>query len=248
MREDFLQSLITAEENVETIEEVEAVEIFSISDIRNDFVSLHNIQPNCDKSIDTKLVTQFFETIVLTQKKADMIYETTKSQGETEFWSEQRIGTLTASNFYKICHLRESTNKGNTLKELLNYCPLPLEKQPAQFQWGHEKETSTIDLYIKKFQKKHKRWCVKRSGLVVNVSWLHLGASPDGIRYCEYCGKRILEVKSLFSKRSLPPHIAASEYIFKDSGRYFLKTQTRWYYQIQGELSTSGLKVADLII
>lgn len=48
-----------------------------------------------------------------------MINEKTKGQGETQLWSKQRVGRITASNFYKICHLREATNKDNTLKELL---------------------------------------------------------------------------------------------------------------------------------
>ena len=85
-------------------------------------------------------MSQFFEAISLTQEQADMINEKTKGQGETEFWVKQRVGTLTASNFYKIYHLRETTNRDNTLKELLNYCPLPPERTPVQFQWGHDKE------------------------------------------------------------------------------------------------------------
>lgn len=57
-----------------------------------------------------------------------------------------------------------------------------------------------------------------------------------------------MEIKSLFSKRNLPPHIAASEYIIKVNGKYQLKTETRCHYQIQGELATTCLKNADLII
>ena len=117
-----------------------------------------------------------------------------------------------------------------------------------QFQWGHDKEQAAIDLYIRKCQKKHQGLCVSKSGLVINTSWPHLGASPDGIRYCECCGKRVVEIKSLFSKRNLPPHIAASDYIIKVNGKYQLKTETRWHYQIQGELATTCLKNADLII
>ena len=148
--EDILQSFITLDENVGSVEQVMAVEIFSISDIRDNFVSLHNIQVSASESVDTQLVSQFFEAISLTQQQADMINEKTKDQGETEFWSKQRVGRLTASNYYKICHLRETTNKDNTLKELLNYCPLPPERTPVQFQWGHDKEQAAIDLLTKK--------------------------------------------------------------------------------------------------
>jgi len=45
-----------------------------------------------------------------------------------------------------------------------------------------------------------------------------------------------------------PYHIAAAEYITNVNGQYTLKTETQWYYQIQGELATTGCKVADLII
>ena len=45
-----------------------------------------------------------------------------------------------------------------------------------------------------------------------------------------------------------PHHIAAAEYITNVNGQYTLKTETQWYYQIQGELATTGCKVADLII
>ena len=242
--EEILQSFISADEHVDCVEEVEGVEIFTVSEIRDRFVS------ECGpiESADAEKVSQFFEEIAVTQKEADMICEKTKNQGQTDFWSKQRTGRLTGSNFYRICHLRENTNKDNILKELLNYHPLPPEKQPEQFRWGHEKENSALDLYLKKLQKKHKGLVICKGGLVVNVSWPHLGASPDGIRHCLCFAKRVIEVKSLFSKRSLPPHIAASEYVHKVNGKYHLKRETKWYYQIQGELATTGLLMADLII
>ena len=65
---DSLQSFITLDENIESIEEVEAVENLSISDIRDNFVSLHNIQVSAIESVDTQFVSQFFEAISLTQK------------------------------------------------------------------------------------------------------------------------------------------------------------------------------------
>lgn len=241
---DIVQSFISADEHVDCVEEVEAVEIFTVSEIRDRFVS----EWGPIESADAEQVSQFFEEIAVTQKQADMICEKRKNQGQTDFWSKQRTGRLTGSNFYEICHLRENTNKGNILKELLNCHPLPPEKQPEQFRWGHEKENSALDLYLKKLQKKHKGLVICKSGLVVNVSWPHLGASPDGIRHCLCCAKRVIEVKSLFTKRSLPPHIAASEYEYKVNGKYHLKTETKWHYQIQGELATTGLLMADLII
>jgi len=106
-------------------------------------------------------VSQFFEA----QEQADMINEKSKGQGETQLWSKHRVGRITASNFYKICHLRETTNKDNTLKELLNYCPLPPERTPVQFQWAHDKEQEAIDLYIKECQKSTKAYALVKVDL-----------------------------------------------------------------------------------
>ena len=79
--EDILQSFITLDENIDSVEEVEAIEIFSIYDIRDNFVSLHNIQVSASESVDTQLVSQFFEAISLTQEQADMINEKPRAKG-----------------------------------------------------------------------------------------------------------------------------------------------------------------------
>jgi len=55
--------------------------------------------------------------------------------------------------FLQDCHLKESPSPENTLKGLLGYCPLPPERQPILFAWGHEKEESAVDLYCKKTEK-----------------------------------------------------------------------------------------------
>lgn len=130
----------------------------------------------------------------------------------------------------------------------MGYCPLPAEKQPIQFEWGHEKESAAISLYKKKMEKKHSHLSISQSGLVINPLWPNIGASPDGFRYCRCCGKTAIKVKSLYAKHSLLPHVAAQEFVYKDKEVFCLKKETRWYYQIQGELAVTKLNNADLIV
>ena len=80
--EGTLQSYITCDENVETVKEVKAVEIFSISNIRDNFFSLHNIHISAVELVDPQLVSRFFEAISITQEQADMINEKTKGKGK----------------------------------------------------------------------------------------------------------------------------------------------------------------------
>lgn len=101
-----------------------------------------------------------------------MICLKTIDQGNSKFWYDQRSGRITASNFYSVCHMRESTEKSNIAKLLKNYWPM--EHVPEQLQWGHEKEIAASELYLKKN-------CLVESGLIVNQKWPFLGASPDRI-------------------------------------------------------------------
>lgn len=59
----------------------------------------------------------------------------------------------------------------------------------------------------------------------------------------------MVEVKSLYSKRLLMPHIAAVEYIYKGNGTHRLKKETKWNYQIQGEMafSNKGILIVEVL-
>lgn len=248
INEEELAEIISKGNTVEHEEEVLAEEINTIIEIRDLFLSSKGIENISNNDITDELCKEFREFIAITQNQALMIFDKTINQGNTDFWINQRRGRLTGSNFYRICHLKESTNKANILKDLMGYCPLPPEKSPIQFEWGHEKEDAAINLYKKKMDKKHKHLSISQCGLVINPSWPHIGASPDGFRYCKCCGKTVIEVKSLYAKRSLLPHVAAQEYVYKENGEFHLKKETRWYYQIQGELAVTKLNDADLVV
>ena len=76
----------------------------------------------------------------------------------------------------------------------MNYCPLSGDNTPQQLSWGHDKEVVAVKGYIKKFNSKHKGMEVFHSGLFIDNQHPYLG------------------VKSIFSKRNLPPHVAAASY------------------------------------
>lgn len=98
--------------------------------------------------------------------------------------------------------MKETTNSKNTVKLLMNYCPLSVDSTPHQFSWGHKKEIVAIKEYIKKHRTKQRGLEVFQSGLIVDKQYSYLGASPDRIQVCKCCTKTLLEVKSIFSKRN----------------------------------------------
>ena len=73
--------------------------------------------------------------------------------------------------------MRESTEKSNIVKLLMNYCPM--EHVPEQLQWGHEKEIAASELYLKNISKKHNKVSLVQSGLIrelMNRRLSHHGA------------------------------------------------------------------------
>ena len=77
-----------------------------------------------DAYCSDELVESFMHFLCIDQRQSDIIYSKTVRQGNSQFWFDQRAGRITASKFYKVCHMRETTDKTNTVKHLMNYCPM----------------------------------------------------------------------------------------------------------------------------
>ena len=95
-------------------EETTAVEVNTIAKLRDAFLMSKGFDGS--EAFDVTHSSEFQNFLKIDQDQAAMIFEKTKSQGNCDFWMEQRYGRITGSNFYRICHLKESTNKDNTLK------------------------------------------------------------------------------------------------------------------------------------
>ena len=83
---------------------------------------------------------------------------------------------------------------------------------------------------------------VQDSGLHINPSFPHLGASPDGIVQCECCGNGVLEIKCPYNAREHSISDAVLEGIidFLDitpHGNIALKQSHQYYYQIQAQIA-----------
>ena len=120
--EEEIRTLISDDLNVSKQESVQSVYVYSMSDYAKVFVSVYieKVTPTVSK----ELATEFLESITFNEEQAEMINKKTVNQSQSQFWFDQRVGTITASSFYTVCHLRESTDKRNTVKHLMNYCPI----------------------------------------------------------------------------------------------------------------------------
>ncbi|KXJ12152.1 hypothetical protein AC249_AIPGENE28621 [Exaiptasia diaphana] len=235
---------ISNDNNVEVNETVDMVYIYTMEDYANIFKCESNLEIGSDCS--NEVVDSFVNFLSIDGNQCDVICTKTIQQGNTEFWYSQRTGRITASNFHKICHMKDTTDKTKTIEMLMNY--YKMASVPEPLQWGHEKEIAASELYVKKLSRTHKCLHVVESGLVINPKWPYLGASPDRIRKCECHGQVLVECKSMFAKRNLLPKVAAQANLEQKNNGFLLKPSCSWYYQIQGQMAITGIHTCDLVI
>ncbi|XP_078355836.1 uncharacterized protein LOC144640614 [Oculina patagonica] len=237
--------------NVQHWEQVDDnVTLHTVIELGEMFVNEKEMDLKKPEDLTEESCKEFIHFIQFGKEQRDMLHDKTIGQVTNSLWMQHRAGRITASNVYKICHLRDSTDPKATIKLLMNYHPTVQENMPAPLEWGHLKEVSAKELYLKKMSSKHGDFTMMECGLAVSEEQPFLGASPDGFCYCSCCGKRLVEVKSIYSKKNLKPSIAAGDKIIYDSERskWILKKETTWYYQVQCQMAVTKIHVTDLVI
>ena len=134
--------------------------MYTLKEYADIFKSENNI--GSEELCSDETVQTFMDFLSIDEKQCNIICTKTVQQANSQFWFDQRSGRIKASNFYKVCHMRETTDKTNTVKLLMNYCPL--EHIPEQLGGGggggHVKEISASEVYFKKLSSKHQELTV----------------------------------------------------------------------------------------
>ena len=203
----------------ERYETVENVAVYTMAEYSDIFKCENAIN---SEEVSYQTVQSFMDFFSMNESHCDIICAKSVYQGNSHFWFNQCAVRITASNFYKVCRMKETTHKTNTVK-LMNYCPI--EHIPEQLEWGHQELS------------------VAESGLVIYQRGPFLGARPGRIP-----SWKLVECKSLFSKRNLLPGTAASEKLIKTTRGFQVREETSWYYQIQGQMAITGIHHTDLLL
>ena len=109
-----------------------------------------------------------------------------------------------------------------------------------QTTYGCKHESQAKEKYFKSTIKDHSKLEVIDSGLVLNPKWPHIGASPDGIVWCECCGRGALEIKCPYCHQGESIDKAATHdkkfCLKKIDGSLSLDKTHAYYYQVQTQM------------
>ena len=101
----------------------------------NDYAKVF-VSVNTEKVMPTvskELAIEFLESIPFNEEQAEMINKKTVYQSQSQFWFDQRAGRITAFSFYTVCHLRESTDRRNTINPFAPEPPVTARADPGPF-------------------------------------------------------------------------------------------------------------------
>lgn len=171
----------------------------------------------------------------------DKINLDTRLQSKSKAWFSYRSGRITASKVKDVCSVKSYDSNIGLIKSICY--PLANSFKNKVTEWGITHETDGKLFYMDKLKNNHTNVSVNSCGLIINPKFPFLGASPDGIIYCDCCGKGCLEIK-------FPYSLTQGRYL--DSLNYLsngkLQTKSQYFYQIQTQLLLSEVKYGDFVI
>ena len=106
--------------------------------------------------------------------------------------------------------------------------------------------------YFELMGKVHKKLIVIQSELILDPIYPFLGATPDGLVYCEYCQSGVLEIKCPYSCKDKTFTDAAQQTSFclqeNEDGSLKLKQHHYYYYQIQMQMMPCHVEYGEFVV
>lgn len=168
----------------------------------------------------------------------------TRGQSSNTLWKQERAFRITASNFGRVCKIKESTNPEKLVKNIL-YTTF---KGNEATRYGQEHEPVAIQDF-----EDITGYNVSSCGFFIGKeNEYFLGASPDGI--IENDPDSILEIKCphVLKNATLEDAVKNKKVTFllfnEVKGEFELKKNHDYHYQIQGQLHITGKKYCYFVV
>eukprot|EP00112_Aurelia_sp_Birch-Aquarium-sp1_P023692 Seg7145.1 transcript_id=Seg7145.1/GoldUCD/mRNA.D3Y31 product="hypothetical protein" protein_id=Seg7145.1/GoldUCD/D3Y31 len=197
------------------------------------------------KVLIEKLTSDFIRRLKIGDQEIEIAEQATREQADCFEWKNLRQGMITASNAnkYSIELMKIGRNRTDTtLSKFMSFSHVfqDLSKVPS-VKWGCDYEKDAQKEFTAVEGINHLNFLVKNCGLFISKGYPFLGASPDGIVYCDCCPFRCVEIKCPYSIREEDPCdldvLAKVGFIDIVGGVLCLKKSHGYYAQAQMQMA-----------
>ena len=182
--------------------------------------------------------------ISVTTAQVEYVLNDTEAQSKSKLWFAMRVGRVTASNFYAVCHTRLERPALSILRSI---CTSDRSFTSAATNWGKEHESTAREQYTFSQTLVHDNFTCSENGLFLSTDYPMFGATPDGVVSCECCGNGILEIKCPFTLQSKSMN-DLEWLVIDDDGEFRLKRSHKYFYQVQMQLFVSKRLYCDFVV
>lgn len=164
----------------------------------------------------------------------------TRKQSSNSHWHKERSVRITASNFGRVCKMRNTTSTANSVKYIL----YPSDIKTKALEYGSSNEKHAIKAFENQYG-----LIVEECGLFVDFEFPYLAASPDGL----IGTADIIEVKCPYAARDMTVAEGVRQKVIDfcvidDEGQIRLKKSHKYMYQIQGQLRMTQRETCNFFI
>lgn len=188
-----------------------------------------------------------YKSLNVTSEQANNVQIATRQQSKTKLWHKFRAGRVTASKARSVVKTNISLPSKTLIKSI---CYPDLMKFSTQAtRWGCDNESTAKSEFKEKMMAFHENFTVDDCGFFIDPNNFYIGASPDAIVSCDCCGSFLLEVKCPFSAKECSIYEQQLQYLERrDDGRFFLKKDHPYYFQVQTQLGVTGKDMCYFVV
>ncbi len=186
--------------------------------------------------------------ITVSAETVDYISQVTRKQSAFPIWHEMRTGRITASVAHDVLHTKMSKPAKSLILKICQESKTTTSKVPS-LRWGNDHEKVALEEYCLILHTEHSKYEIKECGLKLYQEFPFIGASPDGIFTCT-CHKSefLIEIKCPYSKRDTESLEEAIDSMFFLDKEKQLKTDHKYFTQIQLQLFIFGMHECKLVV
>ena len=187
--------------------------------------------------------------VPISESEARAVQDETVSQFQSKLWFKHRAGRITASRMKAVCRTDYSLPSQSLIKSICY--PDQFRFKTKATTWGCTHEKAARRRYVSKIKEKHLNFSLKDSGLVINPQWSFIGATPDGLVYCDCCGHGVTEIKCPYCHRSesISDSMEDKKFCLKnENAEVHLDKRHAYYYQVQTQLFVCDVTYCDFVV
>ena len=186
--------------------------------------------------------------LAVCSEQIEAVEKATRAQSNSRLWPLFRAGRVTASKFRTVCHTDPSQPAASCIKGI---CYPDRHLTTPAMRWGIKHEKCAKAAYVSRMMAEHVNIYVRDSGFVIHREYPEIGASPDGVTWCDCHGEGSLEVKCPYILRDEDITTASegATCLSKDTdGNLKLRVNHAYYYQVQCQLFVCGHAYGDFVV